>query len=144
MNGSSSQMTKYCNDSSYGYNGFTDNKTVLDPEDDAAAVALGGSWRMPTKAEQDELRNSCTWTWRYNGRLITGPNGNSIFLPAAGFRDGTSLDGAGFYGCYWSSSLYTGSPSAAYVVNVDSDPVGWDKGSSINRYYGLPVRPVSE
>ena len=145
MNGSSSQMTKYCNDSSYGYNGFTDNKIVLDPEDDAAAVALGGSWRMPTKAEQDELRNSCTWTWTtqngVNGRLVTGPNRNSIFLPAAGDRDGTSLNNVGSYGDYWSSSLYTDSPDRAYRVHFNYGYVDW---GTYRRYFGRPVRPVIE
>ena len=72
-----------------------DNKTVLDPEDDAAAVNMGGSWRMPTSAEQDELRTECTWTWTddYNGTGVEGCivtskiNDNHIFLPAAGFYE---------------------------------------------------------
>ncbi|MBQ5363598.1 MAG: hypothetical protein IIU09_01245, partial [Bacteroidales bacterium] len=145
MNGDGSQLTKYCNNSNYGYNGFTDYKIVLDPEDDAAAVNLGGSWRMATKAEQDELRSQCTWTWTtqngVNGRLVTGPNGNSIFLPAAGLRNGTSLHDAGSYGYSWSSSLNSGSPGRAYYVGFRSDDVGWGSGS---RYGGLSVRPVSE
>ncbi len=146
--GNSSTMTKYCNESNYGYNGFTDNKTVLAPEDDAAAVALGGSWRMPTKAEQDELRSQCTWTWTTNyngtgvrGRLVTGPNGNSIFLPAAGYRAGTSLYYAGSYGYYWSSSLSTDSPYYAYFVYFNSGSVYWDLDL---RCDGQSVRPVSE
>ena len=68
----------------------------------AAHVNWGGSWRMPTKEEQDELRNNCTWTWTsqngVNGRLVTGPNGKSIFLPAAGVRGGACLHNAGSYG----------------------------------------------
>ena len=58
-------LTKYCNNSSDGYNGYTDKKTFLDPEDDAAHMNWGGSWRMPTKAELEELQNTnnCTWTW---------------------------------------------------------------------------------
>ena len=146
--GSKSTMTKYCNNSSYGYNGYTDNKTVLDPEDDAAAIALGGGWRMPTKAEQDELRNSCTWTWTskngVNGRLVTGVNGNSIFLPAAGYRYGTSLSNAGSYGYDWSPSLitdYPDYPDYAYRVYFSSDDVGW---SGFSRCGGVSVRPVSE
>lgn len=65
-NASDSTLTKYCNNSDYGNEGFTDTLTVLTPEDDIAHVNWGGSWRMPTKAEQDELRNNCTWTW-YSG-----------------------------------------------------------------------------
>jgi len=145
MNGSSSQLTKYCNNTPSGYNGFTDNKTVLDPEDDAAAVALGGSWRMATYSEWDELKTKCTWTWTtqngVNGRLVTGPNGNSIFLPAAGYRRGTDLRNVGSYGDYWSSSLYAGSPGTACDVYFDSDNVNW---YNYNRYNGFSVRPVSE
>ena len=76
-------FSKYVTNSSYG---TVDNKTVLDPEDDAAHVNWGGSWRMPTDAEWTELRTKCTWTWtsEVNGMLVTGPNGKSIFLPAAG------------------------------------------------------------
>ena len=137
------QLTKYCTQSSYGNNGFTDNKTVLDPEDDAAAVNWGGAWRMPTKAEQDELRNNCTWDWTtqngVNGYKVTGPNGNSIFLPAAGYvLEGTLVD-AGSYGYYWSSSLYTGNPLYAYYVYFNSGYVDW-YGS--DRYNGQSVRPV--
>ena len=139
-NGSYDTQTKYCTDSSYG---TVDNKTVLDKEDDAAAVNWGGAWRMPTKEEQDELRNNCTWTWitqnGVNGYTVTGPNGNSIFLPAAGYRDDSSLIGAGSYGIYWSSSLNTYYTSDAWYVYFYS--------SSVYRYYdyrhyGHSVRPV--
>lgn len=126
-----SSLTKYCNKSSYGYNGFTDNKTVLDPEDDAAAVALGGSWRMATYDEWNELKTKCTWEWTtqngVKGRLITGPNGNNIFFPSAGSND------------YWSSSLYTDSPYLAYRGFFGSDYVDLRSGY---RYWGLPIRPV--
>ena len=140
------QLTKYCNDSDLGYNGFTDNKTVLDPEDDAATVNWGGAWRMPTKAEQDELRKNCTWTWitqnGVNGYKVTGPNGNSIFLPAAGCMYYSSLDNAGSYGFYWSSSLNSNDPVYAYNVYFNSDYVG--RGSSFYRYYGFTMRPVCQ
>ena len=141
-NGSYDTQTKYCTDSSYG---TVDNKTVLDKEDDAAAVNWGGKWRMPTKAEQDELRQQCTWTWAsqngVNGYKVTGPNGNSIFLPAAGFRSGSSLYGAGGYGYYWSSSLGTGNPSDAYDLYFNSGSVDW---SDDGRCIGFTVRPVCQ
>lgn len=143
--GSGSTMTKYCSKSEYGYNGFTDNKTVLDPEDDAAAVALGGSWRMATLDEWDELINKCTWTWTsqygVNGRLVTGPNGNSIFLPAAGYWEGTFPYSKRSWGYYWSSSLYTDTPDYAYSVDFYSSNVYWSDGL---RFSGRSVRPVSE
>ena len=139
----SGPFSKYNTSSSYG---TVDNKTVLDPEDDAAHVALGGSWRMPTDEEWTELRTQCTWTWTtengVNGRRVTGPNGNSIFLPAAGCRFDTDLYNAGSFGSYWSSSLSTGYPDCAWYVCFSSDNVDRYNGGS--RDNGLSVRPVSE
>ena len=141
-NGSYDTQTKYCTDSSYG---TVDNKTVLDKEDDAAAVNWGGKWRMPTKAEQDELRQQCTWTWTsksgVNGYQVTGPNGKSIFLPAAGYRSGSSLYFVGSYGNYWSSSLSTDCPDNAYGLYFYSDNVYWDYNG---RCCGQSVRPVCQ
>ncbi len=75
---------------------------------DAATANWGGSWRLPTKADLEELNNKCTWKWTtqngVNGYKVTGPNGNSIFLPAAGYRLGSSLCGDGDRGYYWSST----------------------------------------
>ncbi len=140
---STSQLTKYCIISSYGKDGFTDNKTVLEATDDAATANWGGTWRMPTKAEQDELRTECTWAWTtlngVNGYRVMGPNGKSIFLPAAGYRLDTSLYDAGSYGYYWSSSLFSDNLSNAYGLYFS----GGNRGtSSYYRYYGLSVRSV--
>ena len=144
-NGSNDTQTKYCTDSSYG---TVDNKTVLDKEDDAAAVNWGGSWRMPTKEEQEELRNNCSWEWTTQngvyGHKVTGPNGNSIFLPAAGYRYFSSLYDAGSDSDYWSSSLYTGSPYRACRLSFSSNRVGVVRVSDRSRYYGLSVRPVCQ
>lgn len=113
--GSYNTLTKYCTDSYYG---TVDNKTTLDLEDDAAYVNMGKEWRMPTYAEQVELRDKCTWIWTTqngtNGYKVTGPNGNSIFLPAAGWRIDSDLYYAGSGGNYWSSSLYESNPTAAW------------------------------
>ena len=145
-NGSNNTMTKYCNNSDYGNDGFTDTKITLDLEDDVAHVKWGGSWRMPTKAEQDELRNNCTWTWTtlngVNGYLVTsnktGYTDRFIFLPAAGERD-IPLDLVGSFGFYWSSSLYTDDPRSAYRFFFVSNYV---RTSSGNRDGGFSVRPV--
>ena len=142
-NGSSSTQTKYCTSSSYG---TVDNKTVLDLSDDAARANWGGSWRMPTIAEQDELLNTSytTWTWTtqngVNGYKVTSKiNGNSIFLPAAGCRYFSDLEYVGYAGLYWSSSLDTDGSRYAYVLNFVSGDV--DLGGS-SRNCGLSVRPV--
>lgn len=128
-----SNITKYA----------TDKKTQLDPKDDAAHVNWGGDWRMPTDAELTELRTKCSWTWEsrngVNGYKVTGPNNNSIFLPAAGYRYDSSLGSAGSVGDYWSSSLDEGNSYSAYESYFDSSIVDRDSGS---RDYGQSVRPV--
>lgn len=142
-NGSYDTQTKYCTDSYYG---TVDNKTTLDLEDDAAYVNMGSEWRMPTTTEQRELMDNCTWTWTtqngVNGRKVTGKNGNSIFLPAAGFRDNSSLYYAGPYGNYWSSSLYGSEPIFAYVLYFDSGAGGYRCNFYLGRYQGRSVRAV--
>ena len=140
--GSDDNMTKYCDNSDYG---TVDNKTTLDPQDDVAHVKWGGTWRMPTKAEQDELCNNCTWTWTtqngVNGYKVTGPNGNSIFLPAAGYRNGSEVYFRGSYGYYWSSSLYSNYSSYACYLGFNCGDHVWDNS---HRYGGRSVRPVSK
>ncbi|MBE6321126.1 MAG: DUF1566 domain-containing protein [Bacteroidales bacterium] len=139
--GSSSTLTKYNTSSSYG---TVDNKTTLELSDDAARANWGGSWRMPTDAEMTELREQCTWTWTsqngVNGCKVTSKsNGNSIFLPAAGYRNVSALSNAGSNGRYWSSSLNTVNPNDAWNVYFYSGSV---YRYSLSRYYGLSVRPV--
>ncbi|WP_314951917.1 hypothetical protein [Tannerella forsythia] len=120
-----------------------DNKTTLEAADDAATRKLGSLWRMPTKEEIRELLDHCTWNWTtqdgVNGCEVKGPNGNSIFLPAAGYREGSVLINAGSEGYYWSSSLSTAISSIARRLDFGSD--GHDWYSSL-RYYGFSVRPV--
>lgn len=140
-NGSMDGITKY----SYGVNGFAGFKSELEPEDDVAYVHWGPSWRMPTLAQQDELREHCTWTWTtlngVNGCLVTGPNGNSIFLPAAGYRWREMLLGVGedSDGINWSRSLNLELSEVAYCLYFNSD----NSGRSCNdRSLGFPVRAV--
>lgn len=142
-------LTRYCPELLTEYWSGTDtpdNKTEFvdyNYADDAARARLGGKWRMPTDAEWTALQDNCTWTWTtqngVNGRLVTAPNGNSIFLPAAGDRGGASLYDAGSYGIYWSSSLDAGDPRFAWRVCFYSDDVGRWEGF---RYGGMSVRPV--
>ena len=149
-NGSYDTQTKYNTNSSYG---TVDNKTTLDPEDDVAHVKWGGTWRMPTTSEQFELYHNCTWTWYSSGNTEfngiagykvtsnkTGYTDRSIFLPAAGFRDGTDLYSVGSGGLYWSSSLGTDRPGSAYHLNFSSDYRGTN--SRTGRAGGFSVRPV--
>ena len=139
------------NISFYKYNmdslcGPLDNKTVLDPEDDVAHIKLGGGWRLPTDAEWTELRTKCTWTWAKEngvfGRMVTARNGNSIFLPAAGYQGDSSLFGSGTYGSYWSSSLY--SDDSGTACSVYFGPDSFFRNTYLGRYYGFSVRPVSD
>lgn len=112
---------------------------------DAARANWGGSWRMPTKAECEELVGRCTWTRTtqggHKGYKVTGPNGKSIFLPASGCRRGSSLNLVGESGLYWSSSPYEGNASYAYGIFFDGS--GHYVGC-YTRGNGRSVRPVSE
>ena len=137
------QLTKYCSNSSYGYNGFTDNLTILQPGDDAATANYGG--RTPTREEWQELMDKTTSQWTtqngVNGRRFTGANGNSLFLPAAGYLWGSSLKEAGSNGSYWSSSLVTDHPDYAFCFVFDSSKL---RLSDASRVDGFPVRAVRQ
>lgn len=143
-NGCFNTLTKYNNNSNLG---LVDNKTELDPEDDAAYVNWGPSWRMPTTEQQQELYQNCSSVWTtmngVNGHLFTGPNGNTIFLPAAGFRWDDSLDYAGHDGVYWSRTLHDTEPSFAYGFDFWSDNWGGNLGGNeYERFVGITVRAV--
>ena len=136
-------LTKYCDNSDYGYNGFTDNLTTLQPEDDAATANWGSGWCMPTADQWRELWDNTftSWTTRngVEGRSFTAANGNSLFLPAAGCRDESSLYAAGSDGGYWSSSLNAGGPQGAWGFGFTSGSYGM---YYYERFYGLSVRAV--
>lgn len=137
---------RYNPNSSYG---IVDDWTVLYPEDDAATVALGGKWRIPTAEEWTDLLEKCNWTWTTLNKVdgykvqsnMSGYSDNWIFLPAAGCRLDESLHRAGLGGCYWSSSLNTSLPNAAYDLAFSSDRVSKQYDY---RYRGCSVRPVSD
>ena len=144
-NGAYNTITKYCISS---YNGKVDNKTTLELTDDVAHVNWGGKWRMPTRAEYDELKSTsnCTWTWtsqnEVNGYKVTSKkNGNSIFLPAAGYFHNGSLNDAGSSGNYCSSSLNDNNSNYSNYLSFLSGNVFRKYGY---RYNGLSVRAVCE
>lgn len=120
-------------------------KSISGTQYDVARAKLGKPWRMPTMDEQKELCQKCTWKWMsyngVNGQLATGPNGNSIFFPVTGYRDGATTYEADSKGCFWSGSLHDGEFTyGMYITN--SDWGQWNCGWL--RHYGLPVRPVAE
>lgn len=137
----STGLTKYCTDSTYGWNGFVDNLTTLLPEDDAATVNWGIGSRMPTANEWSELINHCPSIWTtqngVEGRLFTGSNGNSLFLPATGFSSDSSV---GSRGDYWTSSLTITNPDDAYAGSISSNSCSVNNGG--NRVIEHAIRPV--
>lgn len=143
---------KYCNTQDAG---IPDYRTTLEAMDDAATAAWGSDWRMPTAEEMTELITNTTVTKLASdnteypgvaGYKFTGSNGNSIFIPAVGYRyllgiygnSGTSPDML-----YWTSSLYT--PSCLYANALAEKGYGANKTLAVDfkgRYMGYPVRPV--
>ena len=143
-NGSATSLTKYNTNPDFGQGGFVDWNIYLDIEDDAAHILLGDQWRLPTKEELVELQENCTWVWTtvdgVPGNRVTGPNGNSIFLPAAGcHQDGEEIR-LGTHGVYWSSSLADISPDKVYNLGFDLDVTYYNDGGF--RYHGHSIRPV--
>jgi hypothetical protein len=112
---------------------------------DAATANWGAPWRMPSRAQVQELLNNCSIRWTQqngvNGRLFTGSNGGTIFLPAAGDRWGAELSGEGSTGRYWSSSLGEGTPDDAYYLYFNSGNAAcWNFNGRICGYTVRPVR----
>ncbi len=143
--GSNGPFSKYVTNSFYG---TVDNKSILEPEDDAAHVIWGGNWRLPTRLELIELHDSCTMiNTTENGvrglkftSNVDGYTDKFIFIPAAGFRSGFSIE-AGSDGALWSSSLDTSYPYGAYNLDFFSGNASmWGN----NRFRGFSIRPVCE
>ena len=148
--GTYNTLTKYCVDNNeYGPFGTVDNKITLDLEDDAARAHMGGEWRMPTKAEIQELFDNTDYEWieDYNGSGVKGrkftskTNGNSIFFPASDRSPGASFYGPGCEGGVWSSSLNTACPFSASNLNFNLFDL---YAGDIMRYRGFAVRGVKE
>ena len=165
----STRFTKYLGSTSSPYKdaSATDEdalKTVLDPEDDAAYVNWGGTWRMPTLAEFRAMRDATYWAWDATDKgyyvfkadattHAAGSRGSSIpddlskdnallFFPAAGYGNNARLNETGSDGFYWTSSLYTSDP---YLAHFLSFSMFFDNpNSETTRYIYQPVRPVSD
>ena len=139
--GTDHSMIKYCTNESFGYK---DGKKTLELEDDVAYVKWGSTWRMPTSSEQKELRENCIWELMeyrgVNGYKVTGPNGNSIFLPIAGSCRASGVCEVGSRCDYWSSTLDS-SCNDAHSLYVNNDKYAWNNPY---RYYGHVVRPVAK
>lgn len=137
--------TKYTQANSETYYGVPLTDISGNPHYDAATVNWGGDWRMPTSSEMQELIDNCTWVWLLqNGTMgykVTGPNGSSIFIPAAGYRIESSLYNVDINGCYWSSS--PNGSNSAYDLDFNNGGYYHAVGCQ-NRYFGYTVRPVRE
>ena len=148
--GETTTKSEYTGDNSKTYGNSSYNRDIGgDASLDAARANWGGTWRLPTEAEFQELIDNCDWQWTtqggHKGYKVTskkkGYEGRSIFLPAAGWRYGSSLYSAGKCGDYWSSSPGARhSQQRPYLdFNSSNHHTGW-----YYRYYGFSVRPVSE
>ena len=141
--GNQYKMTKYCDTSKYGN---VDNKINLDTSDDAARAILGSSWRLPTRAEVNELLNNTEWSTEYKNdiKIVVAKstiNGAELTFPISGYKENNSNGDVGVAGYYWVSQIEPGLACDAYYLFLDI------KGNKVTmdhayRYYGLNIRPV--
>jgi hypothetical protein len=145
--GSKKSLTKYCSNPDYAWHGLVDSVSVLDLEDDVAHIKWGGTWRIPTKAQIDELLENCTLEWttlnEVNGYMVTskkpGYTDRSIFLPVTGKYEDGKVFNYRLHGYYWSRNCGTITSEIAYTLEV------YTKGASAEmqpRCESLAVRPV--
>ena len=141
-------LKKYNTLSLYGEN--PDNITTLESVDDAASQIMGGDWRMPTKAEFQELidNTDSEWVEDFNGTGVNGRKFTSkadtskyIFIPAAGCCGDGSVYNVNYYGYVWSSSLGTSYPANVWYLYFNS---GSCYMNNRNHYIGWPVRGVMD
>ena len=143
--GTYTALTKYCNNSEFGKDGFIDNKTTLEFDDDAAYINWKGTWRMPSSIECKELIDNCTWLWtkqnEVNGYKVTGSNGNFIFLPLSGFmNNGFNSGTVGYLWC--STTMASSATDIQFFIQFSASSVTLSSAGVSSRFCGLPVRPV--
>ena len=144
-NGDYNLLTKYCSQSDFGFNSFTDDLKTLQSSDDAATTNWGEGWSTPTYNQWVELLRKCSHSWTtrngVKGCLFTARNGNSIFLPAASSRRDDDSRIVGDDGCYWSSTLNKTYPDGVkgfrFTLSIDDYDI-----YDLSREAGLPVRAV--
>ena len=137
------KLTKYCSNPGLGYNGFSDDLIMLEPNDDAATVNWGNDWHTPTTDQCSELYdNTYVKDVTQNGvegRLFTAKNGKSLFIPNAGYRMDDEINGIGDFGGTWLNLLETKYSSEAWYLYSSSDYYSMNTNL---RYYGMTVRAV--
>ena len=141
------EITKY--NSAWGFKSLKANSVVdngnLVARYDAASQNWGLPWRMPTKKELKELINNCKWEYvtqdSVNGYKVTGPNGNSIFLAAAGYKSGSAIKDANVVGRYWSASHGAGTSSQCLDFNVQYMTITTNDEL---RIFGQSIRAVTK
>ena len=144
-NGDYNLLTKYCSQSDFGFNGFTDDLKTLQSSDDAATTNWGEGWSTPTYNQWVELLRKCSHSWTtingVKGCLFTSHNGNSIFLPAASSRRDEDSRIVGDDGCYWSCTLNKTYPDGVkgfrFTLSIDDCDI-----YDLSREAGMPVRAV--
>lgn len=138
-----SKLLKYSTSGMHGDNNFIDDKTILEFTDDVAFNNWGCNWSIPSYEEFNELKTKCQWLWTtkngISGYKIIGPNGNSIFLPAAGSKRENNLNGGGEFGFYWTNSLVSSSPHSAFYLFFSLKNIILPDDY---RCYGFSIRPV--
>lgn len=138
--GTSNSLTKYCSKNVYGYNGFTDELSVLQGTDDAVSSLYGNRFCIPTKEDWDELIRECRWSKFQNGVLLKSKNNGSVlFLPCAGYHQGVNLYDEGSEGYYWTSTLDVDSPDDAWFVYIGN---GKANDYDYYRSSGRSIRPI--
>lgn len=146
---SKNSLTYNKNSSLLQSEGVIDTISVLNKEYDAAQINWETPWKIPSKEDIEELKKECNWTWgtigKINGFKVSGPNGKSVFLPAAGYNSGENISDASgsLYserGHYWGATMigtYYG-----YCLNFDRDDgFKWDDGHGY-KFWGYTVRPI--
>ena len=144
--GGYNQLTKYCSQSDFGFDGFIDDLTALESSDDAATANWGEGWSTPTYNQWVELLRKCSHSWTtrngVNGCLFTARNGNSIFLPAASSRRDDDSRIVGDDGCYWSNTLNKTYPDGVkgfkFIISFED----CDLYDDFSRSSGRTVRAV--
>lgn len=137
--GEASVKSTYTKENSKAYRDSDLENISGNSDYDAARALWGGSWRMPTFAEMEELVSKCSWSWTGGGCKVTGPNGNSIYLPAAGYDQGNGVICKDSNGSYWSSS----DAGAEYACWLRFDEYGREV-VGVNRFMGCSIRPVAD